>query len=217
MKVKWFGHASFLITSDDGTKIITDPYKPGAFGLEYRPIQETADIVTVSHDHDDHNNADGIPGNPQIVKGAGKHQAKGIEFIGVASCHDECGGKERGDNTIFTFKIDDMNVCHLGDLGRPLTDKEVSEIGKVDVIMIPVGGSFTIDAAGADKVISQLEPKVVIPMHFQTERCPNFPVATVGPFLKDKKNARKVDGSSIDLTKNDLPSITETIVLRPEL
>ena len=217
MKVKWLGHASFLITSDKGIKIITDPYKPGAFGLEYRQIGDSADIVTVSHEHDDHNNAGSVPGKPQIVKGAGKHQAKGIEFIGIASCHDECGGKERGDNVIFAFKIDDMNVCHLGDLGRLLTDKELSEIGKVDILMIPIGGAFTIDAAAADKVIAQLKPKVVIPMHFQTERCPNFPVANADPFLKGKKNVKKIDGPSTELKAGQLPKDTQIYVFKPAM
>ena len=217
MKVKWLGHASFLITSDKGTKIITDPYKPGAFGLEYRQIGDSADIVTVSHEHDDHNNAGAVPGKPQIIKGAGVHQAKGLEIRGIASCHDECGGKERGDNVIFAFKIDDTNVCHLGDLGRPLTDKEISEIGKVDVLMIPVGGAFTIDASAADKVIAQLKPKVVIPMHFQTERCPNFPVANADPFLKGKKNVKKVDGSVVELKANQLPKDTQIYVLKPAM
>jgi L-ascorbate metabolism protein UlaG (beta-lactamase superfamily) len=217
MKVQWLGHASFLIESDKGTKIITDPYKPGAFGLEYKQIEESADVVTVSHEHDDHNNAGAIPGKPQIIKGAGRHQAKGIEFRGVASCHDECGGKERGDNVIFAFTIDDIRICHLGDLGHPLTDAQVAEIGKVDVLLIPVGGAFTIDAAAADKVIAQIKPRVVIPMHFQTERCPNFPVATAEPFLKGKSKVKKVDGSSTEMKAGQLPKETQIVVLKPEL
>ena len=217
MKVKWLGHASFLIESDKGTKIITDPYKPGAFGLEYGQIAEPADVVTTSHDHDDHNNVSSIPGSPQIVKGAGSHQAGGIEFRGIASCHDECGGKERGDNVIFAFTVDGINICHLGDQGHTLIDSQVSDIGKVDVLLTPVGGAFTIDAAGADKAIEQLKPKIVIPMHFQTDRCPNFPVATAEPFLKGKNNVKKVEGSTVELSKDGLPSVTEIIVLRPEL
>jgi len=217
MKVKWLGHASFLITSDKGVKIITDPYTPGVFGLEYKPIKEPADVVTMSHSHDDHNNVNSIPGKPQIIKSAGKNQAKGMEFRGTASCHDECGGKERGDNTIFTFTVDDMKVCHLGDLGRVLTDKEIAEIGKVDVLMIPVGGFFTIDAAAADKVIAQLKPKVVIPMHFQTDRCPKFPVANADPFLKGKKNVKKIDGSVVELKANQLPKDTQIYVFKPAM
>lgn len=217
MKVTWLGHASFLITSDKGIKIITDPYTPGVYGLEYKQISESADVVTVSHEHDDHNNAGAIPGKPQIIKGAGKHQAKSIEFRGIASCHDDCGGKERGDNVIFAFNIDDIKMCHLGDLGRPLTDKEISGIGKVDVLMIPVGGAFTIDAAGADKVIAQIKPKIVFPMHYQTDRCPNFPVATADPFLKGKNNVKKTDGSSTELKKGQMPAATQVILLRHEL
>jgi L-ascorbate metabolism protein UlaG (beta-lactamase superfamily) len=217
MKVKWFGHASFLITSDKGIKIITDPYTPGVYGLDYNQISESADIVTMSHNHDDHNNVSSIPGKPQIVKGAGKHQAKGIEFRGIASCHDDCGGKERGDNTIFVFTVDDISVCHLGDLGRLLTDKEIDEIGKVDVLMIPVGGNFTIDAAAADKVIAQLKPHIVFPMHYQTGKCPNFPVANADPFLKGKNNVKKISDSKMELKMNQLPKNTQIYVLRHEL
>jgi L-ascorbate metabolism protein UlaG (beta-lactamase superfamily) len=217
MKVKWFGHASFLITSDKGTKIITDPYTPGVYGLEYKQIGESADVVTMSHDHADHNNVSVIPGKPQILKGAGKHQAKGIEFRGIASCHDDCGGKERGDDTIFIFTVDDIKFCHLGDLGRSLTDKEASEIGGVDVLMIPIGGSFTIDAAGADKVIAQIKPRIVFPMHYQTDGCPNFPVANADPFLKGKKNVKKIDDSKIEMRSNQLPKDTQIYVLKHEL
>ena len=217
MKVKWFGHSSFLITSDKGTKIITDPYTPGVYGLDYTQISESADIVTMSHDHADHNNVSVIPGKPQLVKGAGKHQAKGIEFRGIASCHDDCGGKERGDDTIFVFTIDDIKICHLGDLGRLLTDKEIDEIGKVDVLMIPVGGNYTIDDDDADKVIAQLKPHIVFPMHYQTGKCPTFPVATADPFLKGKKNIKKFSDSKVELKINQLPKDTQIYVLRHEL
>ncbi|MEA1958536.1 MAG: MBL fold metallo-hydrolase [Chloroflexota bacterium] len=217
MKIKWLGHAAFLITADEGTKIITDPYTPGEFGLEYKPIDEAADIVTKSHDHADHNNTKAVPGNPQIITGDGKHWAKGIELNGIASCHDECGGKERGDNTIFVFTIDDVTICHAGDLGHTLTDEETSNIGPIDVLMVPVGGNFTIDAKGADKVIEQLKPKVVIPMHFQNDRCPNFPVANAEPFLAGKTNVKHVNDSKIELKSGRLPSATEIIVLNPAL
>ena len=217
MKIKWLGHASFLITAVEGTRIITDPYTPGAFGLEYDRIGEEADIVTVSHDHADHNDAKAIPGNPQIITGDGKHWAKGIEFNGIASCHDESGGKERGDNTIFIFSVDDITFCHLGDQGHILTDEQISKIGPIDVLMVPVGGSFTIDAAGADKIIEQLKPKIVIPMHFQNDRCPGFPVSDVEPFLAGKTNVKHVDDSKIELKSGRLPSATEIIVLKPAL
>ena len=217
MKIKWLGHASFLITSDDGVRIVTDPYKPGAFGLGYGSIKDEADIVTVSHEHDDHNYADGVPGNPQVVRGAGMHTVNGIEFTGVACYHDESGGKERGTNNIFCFTVNDIKVCHLGDLGHVLDNDQVAAIGPVDVLLIPVGGSFTIDAKGADKVISQVKPKVVIPMHFQTHRCPDFPVCNAEPFLEVKSNVKRISGPEVEFEGSGLPAQTEIIVLEPAL
>ena len=157
MKVKWLGHAAFLITSDEGVRIVTDPYQPGVYGLEYGSIKDKADIVLVSHEHDDHNYVAGVPGNPQVIRGAGSHQANGIDFKGIACYHDESGGKERGENTIFCFTVNGVKLCHLGDLGHDLDTDRVNAIGDVDVLMIPVGGSFTIDASGADRVITHAE------------------------------------------------------------
>jgi L-ascorbate metabolism protein UlaG (beta-lactamase superfamily) len=217
MKVKWLGQACFLLTSESGLRIITDPYTPGGYGLDYAPPAEPADIVTVSHDHADHNNVAAVKGNPQVVRGVGSHEAKGIQFKGVASAHDQSSGKERGANTIFCFALDGINLCHLGDLGHDLSDQAVAAIGDVDVLLIPVGGNFTIDAAAANRVCQKLAPKVVIPMHFKNARCPNFPVAGVEDFTRGRPQAKAIDGSEIELKKGQLPTTTETIVLRPAL
>jgi L-ascorbate metabolism protein UlaG (beta-lactamase superfamily) len=217
MKVKWLGHACFLLTSESGLRIITDPYTAGVFGLEYAPPAETADIVTVSHDHADHNNVAAVKGNPQVVQGVGSHEAKGIRFKGVAAAHDQSSGKERGSNTIFCFTLDGVNVCHLGDLGHDLSDQAVADIGDVDVLLIPVGGNFTIDAAGANGVCQKLAPKVVIPMHFKNERCPGFPVAGVDDFTRGRQQVKTVAGSEVELKKDQLPTATETIVVKPAL
>ncbi|HUS83003.1 MAG TPA: MBL fold metallo-hydrolase [Dehalococcoidia bacterium] len=215
MKIKWLGHACFLLTSDDGTRVVTDPYKPGAFGLDYGPPAETADVVTVSHEHDDHNNVAAVKGNPQVVRGAGVHKAKGIEFKGVSTSHDEASGAQRGSNTVYCFSLDGVRVCHLGDLGHKLSDKTIGEIGPVDVLLVPVGGNFTIDARGANGVVDSLRPKIVIPMHFQNERCPNFPVATVEGFQKLRQRAPALKESEIEVKKEKLPPETETVVLKP--
>lgn len=217
MKVKWLGHACFLLTSESGLRIITDPYTAGVFGLNYAPPAETADIVTVSHDHADHNNVAAVKGSPQVVQGVGSHEAKGVRFKGVATAHDQSSGKERGPNTILCFALDGINVCHLGDLGHDLSDKAVADIGDVDVLLIPVGGNFTIDAAGANRVCQKLAPKVVIPMHFKNDRCPSFPVAGVDDFTRGRQQVKTVAGSEIELKKDELPTATETVVLRPAL
>jgi L-ascorbate metabolism protein UlaG (beta-lactamase superfamily) len=216
MKIKWLGHASFLITSDKGTKILTDPYEP-ILGMNYGAINESADIVTVSHSHGDHNNTAAVKGNPKILKEPVKTTAASITFSGLTTCHDNSGGKERGSNIVFCFEVDGIRVCHLGDLGHILTDKQVKDIGGVDVLMIPVGGNFTIDAGTADKVIAALKPNVVIPMHFKNDRCPDFPVAGIADFTAGKKNVTTMKTSEVEYQAGKLPPATRIVVLKPAM
>ena len=213
MKIKWLGHASFMITSDSGTKIITDPYIPGG-NLKYGEIKESADIVTVSHDHFDHNNVATVGGNPKVVKETA--EIRGMKFNGTSTYHDETKGKDRGNNTIICFEMDGMRVCHLGDLGHSLSDQQVAEVGKVDILLLPVGGNYTIDARVATEVSSKLAPKVVIPMHFKNDRC-DFPIAGVEKFLKGKEEVSKLDASEAEFKAGELPAMTQIIVLKPAL
>ena len=215
MKIKWCGHATFLITTAKGTKIVTDPYEPGGYdgALAYGSIPEEIHIAVVSHDHPDHNYVQGLKGKPQVVKGTGIHTASGIEFKGIPTYHDTSQGKERGESTIFCFTVDNVRVCHLGDLGHPLSQKEIAEIGEVDVLMIPVGGFFTIDAQVATEVMNSLKPRLVIPMHFKTEKC-GFPITTADDFLAGKTNVKRLDKSELEITKEKLPSSTEIQVLK---
>lgn len=214
MKVKWLGHAAFLITSDEGTKIITDPYQPGMFGLNYGKIEEAADIVVVSHDHPDHNHVQSVPGNPQVVKGSGTHKVKGIEFKGTPSYHDDSSGSERGPNDIFCFTVNGVRVCHVGDLGHTLSDRQVTDIGEVDVLLIPVAGTYTVDATAANRVVDQVKPRVIIPMHFKTDKCPTFPVTDAEPFLAGKTNVRRMDTAEVEFKREQLPTATEIVVLK---
>ena len=213
MKVKWLGHASFLITSDSGTKIVTDPYAAGG-GIKYGEIKESADIVTVSHEHFDHNNVASVGGNPAVVKGDA--EAKGIKFEGIATYHDTSEGKERGNNTIICFEVDGIRVCHLGDLGHPLSDKQVAEAGKVDIVLAPVGGFFTIDAKVASEVCSKLNPRVVIPMHFKNDKL-DFPISGVDDFLQGKDEVSKLESSEAEFKAGQLPAATQIVVLEPAL
>ena len=214
MKVKWLGHASFMITAETGIKILTAPYE-WRDTLNYGEINESADIVTVSHEHTDHNNVAAVGGNPEAVKGAAK--AKGIEFKGIPTYHDAAGGSERGNNIIFCFEVDGMMVCHLGDLGHPLGDKEVAEVGKVDILLVPVGGNYTIDARVATEVGSKLAPKVIMPMHYRNDRCSSFPVAGVDDFLQGKAGVSRLDTSEVEFKPGELPATTQIIVLQPAL
>jgi L-ascorbate metabolism protein UlaG (beta-lactamase superfamily) len=215
MKIKWLGHASFLIISEEGTRIITDPYSVSG-GISYAPITESADAVTVSHEHGDHNNSGVVKGSPHEIRGEGISKVKGIEFKGIASYHDAGKGSQRGTNTIFCFAVDGINICHLGDLGHLLSDKQIMDIGPVDIVLVPVGGYFTIDAEQATAVSQSLEARVVIPMHYKTAGC-GYPISGVDEFLKGKKNVRRLDASEIEFGRDKLPEQTEIVVLRHAL
>jgi len=213
MKLQLLGHACFLITSNGGAKIICDPYKYLGLGLKYDKIGLSADIVTKSHGHGDHSAVDEVEGNPTIVDSAGKTQVKGIEITGITCYHDEMQGSQRGANIIFCFDIDDMRLCHLGDLGHRLSDKQLADIGQVDVLLIPVGGKFTIDPVVANKVCDQIKPKVAIPMHVKTAKC-DFVPHTAEDFVKGKSNVRRAVGSGVEFSKDDLPKEAEIVILK---
>lgn len=214
MKLTFLGHACFLVTASDGTKIILDPYESGGFGgaIGYGPVGEAADIVVVSHEHADHDHVKGVEGSPQVIRGAGAKAAKGIEFKGVATYHDASGGAERGRNTIWRFAVDGVRLCHLGDLGHPLDQQQIQEIGQVDVLMAPVGGHFTIDASTATAVAASLNPKVIVPMHYKTPKV-NFPIAPVDNFLAGKERVRRVASAEVEFSADTLPKQTEIVVL----
>jgi len=215
VEIKYLGHAAFVITSDKGLKIITDPYAT-APDLTYGEITETADIVTVSHAHFDHSNVAAVKGNPEVLSRVGRSVVKGIEFKGVASAHDDSGGKQRGGNIIFCFEVDGVTVCHLGDLGHRLDDKQLKEMGRVDILLIPVGGNYTIDAKVATEVCDQLKPKVVIPMHYKTEK--GIPgISGVEGFLSGKASVSRPDSSQSEFKAGELPATGQILVLKPAL
>lgn len=175
MEITWLGHASFKIrtyVSQYGwVTVVTDPYDSEMVGLRFP--KTTADIVTVSHDHQDHSASEAIgkdpsvPDGPKILRGSGEYEVKGVTIRGVPTWHDEKKGELRGENTVFVIESEGIRVAHLGDLGHTLTDDQLGEIGNIDIVLIPVGGFYTIDAEVAVEVVGQLEPKVTIPMHYK--------------------------------------------------
>ena len=211
MWLRWFGHSSFLITSDAGLRIVTDPYQTKS-GFNYGRVLEKTDIVTISHEHADHNYTGDIPGSPTIVRETGVTEVQGIRFNGIASYHDNQTGKSRGNNTIFCFKVDDMAVCHLGDLGHILNDDQLNEIGTVDVLLMPVGGYYTIDAKEATIVSSQIKPSVIIPMHYKTPKL-DYPIAKVDAFLEGKPSILRMAISEIQLSHETIGSFAGIVVL----
>lgn len=164
MKIRYLGHSSFLITSGAGVAVVTDPYAPE---VGFKMPKVSADIVTVSHRHYDHDNVKAVDGSPVILEKEPQLSICGIDIRSVGCFHDDAGGKKRGENRIFKFRIDGINVCHLGDLGEPCSDGLIEKIKPVDVLMIPVGGNYTIDARTAKEYVEKLLPKVVIPMHYR--------------------------------------------------
>lgn len=179
----------------------------------------SADIVTVSHDHFDHNYSAGVTGTarrpqPFLITQAGEYEVGGISVFGTTTYHDNEAGTVRGSNVVFTVLIDEVRVCHLGDLGHLLTASQIEDIGGADVLLCPVGGEFTIDASTALKVIHQLEPALVIPMHFQTpQHAPDFAKLQPLSSFTQEYGTEPQPVSKLDVSPNQLPEETELVVL----
>lgn len=209
MKLKWLGHSCFQLTSDNGIKVVTDPFDES---VGYPVPDAEADIVTMSHEHHDHSNSKCVHGKFVIFTQPGKYNEKGIRITGVATAHDEAGGKQRGKNVIFNITVDGLNICHCGDLGHLLTPQQVKEIGHVDVLLIPVGGTYTIGHDQAASVARQLKPSAILPMHYRTP-VTHYPIQGAGPFVKAMGGAKKIDSTEIKLNKDRLKDYTGIILL----
>lgn len=181
MILRYFGHSLFTMTLENGTVILTDPY--GDF-YDYPRHQFDADIVTVSHQHHDHNAVDMVRGKPTVIDRTGVFSpAPGIIITGVASKHDAQNGMKRGDNVIFIFETEELKLVHMGDIGHVITDRQRHQIGMPDVLMLPVGGTYTTDAETAAENVHLLRPRVAIPMHYQTKFNREMQIQTEKPFL----------------------------------
>jgi L-ascorbate metabolism protein UlaG (beta-lactamase superfamily) len=202
MTISWYGHSCFKITNQGGRlTIITDPFDK-SIGLN--PPRGAANIVVVSHEHSDHNNVKAVSGQPFIVNNPGEYDIKGVRIIGCSSFHDNKQGEERGPNTIYLIKVDKIRICHLGDLGQEkLTDKQLETIGNVDILMIPVGGTYTINAREAAKIAKQIEPRLIIPMHYKIPEL-KIELADLSEFLKEMGVDKKMPVDKLTLKKKDL-------------
>jgi len=208
MQIEWMGHACFLLTAGSGVKVLTDPFDEK---VGYPLPKVEVDVVTVSHQHFDHNAVHLLPGKPVVVEGPGRHTAAGIAIRGVASFHDPEQGAKRGPNTIFVIDMDGVQVCHLGDLGHALPPETVAEIGRVDVVCVPVGGFFTIDAGVARATVDQLKPAIVLPMHYKFGPKMELPIAPVDDFLQYYPGAERQKILTLD--KASLPKESRVVVL----
>lgn len=206
MRIRWHGHACFEISNEKA--IVTDPHDGKSIGIA--PPRVKADAIFVSHDHFDHNSVKSIDGSPKVYKNPGKARFGDIKIRGILSYHDEAVGAKRGENIIFKWNMEDMDFCHLGDLGHLLDEKAIKKIGKVDILFIPVGSVFTIDGTGAWQITKSISPKVVIPMHYRVGGL-SLSIQGVEPFLGHLESVRKV-GNAIDFDIEDLPETLEAWV-----
>ncbi len=208
MDISWLGHSCFRIKGRQAT-VITDPYPPD---LGYSLGKPAVRIVTISHQHPGHSYVQGIGGEPRLVTGPGEYEIGGVLITGIATFHDGEGGKKRGRNTVYLIEVDEVSVCDLGDLRHVLTTEQVEEIGNVDVLLLPVGGVSTINAPTAAEVVRQLEPKVVIPMHYKTPAL-NRELEPVERFLKEI-GVKEVDSQpKLSFTRSSLPASTQVFLL----
>ncbi|OGZ78146.1 MAG: hypothetical protein A2358_02240 [Candidatus Staskawiczbacteria bacterium RIFOXYB1_FULL_37_44] len=217
-KIIWAGQSCFQIevsnSRDHEADIVIDPYDEET-GLKMPSL--SADILLVSHQHHDHNNIKAVKGEPFLVEGPGEYEVKGVFIQGIPSFHDDVNGKERGPNTIYIIEAEEMRFCHLGDLGQKLlTDEQVDKIGAVDVLMVPVGGEYTIDSASAQKIIGQIDPKIVIPMHFSLPKSKSK-LDDVSKFLKamGKPSIAPVDKLTVKSSILPKEGAMEIVVLQP--
>lgn len=208
MKIIWHGHSCFKIVTKN-TVIITDPFSKD-IGL--KPPRCEANVVTISHDHYDHNNSSALRGTPFVIDSPGEYELKEVAILGINSFHDAKQGKERGLNTIFVIGTEDVRICHLGDFGQnELTAEQVEKLGEIDILMIPVGGVYTIDSEKAAAVINQIEPKIVIPMHYKIPNL-NIKLQGVDPFLKELGIEKEVVDQLV-IKKKDLPKEETKVVV----
>lgn len=208
MKIKWFGHSCFLLASSLGVKILTDPVDEET-GYKLSGIE--ADIVTTSHEHHDHCDVGIVKGRFEQIRKSGIYNKHGIDIRGIDTFHDENRGAQRGGNVVFTYGIDGIRVCHCGDLGHILTEGQVEEIGKVDVLLLPVGGIYTVDYKGAHKIKELLKPAITIPMHYKTEAL-TFRLDGVDKFLSGTDN-KVLKDCEIEINSENMARYPEVLVL----
>ncbi len=211
MIITWLGHSCFKIqdkATADGITLVTDPFDK-KIGL--KPPAFEADVVTVSHDHYDHNNANSLRGEPFVIERAGEYDIKGVAVQGVESFHDAKEGKERGRNVIYRIELDDISIVHLGDLGHKLDNKQLEVLAGIDILMVPVGGKYTLNAAEAVEVVNQIEPRMVIPMHYKVPGLV-IDIDEVDKFIKEL-GVKPTEEDKLKIAKKDLPQEDMELVI----
>ena len=210
MKIRYLGHSCFVLTESTGTTIVTDPY--GAIG--YKMPRVKADAVTVSHGHYDHNNVGAVQGNPAVFDEEGTYEIGGVNVTAIKSYHDKSSGAERGENLIFKFRLDGLEICHLGDLGEECSSALIETLLPVHVLMIPVGGTYTIDAEQAKEYIDRIMPAIVIPMHYKTKGL-NLDIDKIDAFTDkfDSDEVEELEDSELELFRDDISEESTKIIV----
>ena len=209
MKIKWYGHSCFKLSFSQGPYVVTDPFDDH---VGYPLCETEADIVTASHGHGDHNYVESIKGRPTVLNRAGMFTFDDLLVKAVKSYHDTEKGTRRGENLIFIFESDDLKIAHLGDLGHEPDLKQYAALEGADVLLIPIGGYYTINTGTALQIIEHVKPKVVIPMHFNTEVM-NFPITDEKQFAKET-GAEYWDSTEIEITKENIAGLPNAVVLK---
>ena len=212
MKIEYLGHSCFKLTESTGTSVVCDPYDPS---VGYDMPRLTADAVTVSHKHYDHDYINAVDGNPTVIDKECSQDLSGVEINAIKSFHDGQRGKARGENVIFKFRMDGIDICHLGDLGEACSSELIDLLLPVNVLLIPVGGTYTIDAEMAKEYGDRIMPDVVIPMHYREKGC-TLDIDKVDEFINlfDKECVEETDGGELELMRSDLSGDTKVIVFR---
>ncbi len=214
MKIRYLGHSCFRLTESTDTSIVTDPYANIGFDMPH----VSADVVTVSHAHYDHNNIAAVEGNPTVIGKEGNYDLSGVGITAVKSFHDDEEGKKRGENLIFKFRMDGLEVCHLGDIGEECSSALIEAILPVHVLLIPVGGKYTIDAEQAKEYVDRLMPSIVIPMHYK-EKGLDMDLAKVDEFIDlfdsdaDEEEVEMIEGDEVELFRDDISEETTKIIV----
>ncbi len=208
MEITWLGQSCFRIKTTHGI-VITDPCPPD---LGYPPAKLSARIVTISHNHHDHNYVQNISGEFKTIYRPGEYEISSILIFGIATFHDAEQGKQRGKNIVYRIETDELSVCHLGDLGHSLNASEVEQLQNCDVLLVPVGGVFTVNGSEAAAIVRQITPKIVIPMHYKTPQL-KTELETVDRFLQEMGAAAAVPQPKLNITKSTVPETTQVVLL----
>ena len=211
MKIEYLGHSCFKLTESTGTSIVCDPYDSS---VGFKMAKVNADAITVSHGHYDHNNVKAVKGNPVILDKECSHDLPGVEIDSIKSFHDRQRGKKRGENLIFKFRMDGIDICHLGDLGEDCSSELIDLLLPVNVLLIPVGGTYTINAEMAKEYVDRIMPDIVIPMHYKSKDC-KLDISKVDEFLElfDEESVEELETSELELMRSDFDGETKVIVL----